>query len=190
MTNEEKNRCLNNSQPPAGSGPTTRKTGIYLRCLGKDDVSDRFEKDTKPPEYGQRIKPWRWRWDQEVDGLSVSCLKCCKEARCAILLNTHSDRYLHAVEINLEELQSAINVQFDAHYAYVPENPCHYVIRALDVDENHIVQTIKSWQKKLNYMGNASKPKTADEQRIARAQQELYNKVFTLHSNLNSPHQP
>lgn len=182
--NAERYECIRGAKRPKISPYDHVKAGRFIRNLEPDRVANRFPKDGKPPKFGYRLRPNKWRWDDrsETDGLSVNCEECTGNSRCSVLFHPTPDRFQHVVIIDLEGLAKALGFEIVAIYDPDPggtENPCHFNLRPIGKTIEDLRIAINSWN---DTVCSPMKLLPASDDLVVKAvlQREEYERVFKV----------
>jgi hypothetical protein len=127
-------------------------------------------------------RPEKWRWGQAPDGLSVNDAES-TSASCSVALHPTPERFTCVVELRLEQLSRAL--QLDVVAVYAPEepddptsalhNPFHFVVmpetaRIEDLKHRAKLFATDDWPKTL--------PQNAREAKELTARLETWHSVF------------
>lgn len=181
MTNE-RCVCLQQAKAPNFQHYEPVSVGMYIRNLEPDKLSNRFEKDGKPPRFGYRVRPnkWRWDWKTEKDGLSVNSKECAGALRCSILFHATPERFQHVVIIDIAALSQALGIPVVAVYDPNPEqNPCHFNLRPVGKTIQELITRLTEWNERV--CAHVKKlPADAELVVSAERDRDAYERVFKV----------
>jgi hypothetical protein len=178
--------CIANHVPTGLEKGAHRREGSFYRCLKSGEVVRRYAKDSAA-EFGFRVRPDKWRWqeDENDQGLSVSCSVCSASVNCAIHLHPKPSLFVHVVEIDVAALSDAIEIPLVAQFDPVeesPQNPCHFLLLPTDRLVEDVRMALSEFM--AEDFPSGQKPNDAESAAQAREAQVRYERVFRIHRDV------
>lgn len=188
--------CFAKHVPTGLTKGDQRRDGRYFRCLQAGDVTQLFRQDADGAEYGHRVRPEKWRWqdsDQE-QGLSVTEAECARTATCAVYLHSRPEDFEHVVRIDLRALSETLGIALVAVFDPVedlPANPCHFLIMPTEEQIEDLLIQLRS------FMADEfppvrpgaqppKKPRKPDDIVRVKEARAAYDRVFQIWRNVKS----